>query len=198
MDARIKAIEFIEDKHEYWFTDEQGRHRRLYGVTASIGELMGKSFPDIAIVKLATIYGHDVHKEVELWVKEGKEPSSEAGKWLVQFLQELKSKYSVSHFDAELLVSDFDSTASCIDVVAHLSDNRAILFDLKTISHFDRAYCSLQLSCYKKLYEENYKEKVVSMFVLGTTSRRAFRILPQDGLRVQKVFDMNKAKVNYH
>ena len=65
MDTRVKSIEFIEDKHEYWFTDEQGRHRRLHGVTGAIGKLMGKSFPDTDTVKLATMYGSDVHKEVE-------------------------------------------------------------------------------------------------------------------------------------
>ena len=40
MDTRVKSIEFIEDKHEYWFTDEQGRHRRLHGVTGAVGKLM--------------------------------------------------------------------------------------------------------------------------------------------------------------
>lgn len=187
MDARIKAVTFDEEKHKYWY---QGKE--LFGVTKPICKFMGKSFPDIDIVKIATLYGHDVHKESELWIKDGKEPCFEAGKWLVQFLKEIKNKYNVSHFEAELLVSDFEKIASCIDIVAHLPDKRAILFDIKTTTHFDRAYCSLQLSCYKKLYEENYGEKVEAMYVLGTKSKRAFRILMQDTLRVQKVFDMTK------
>lgn len=193
MDARIKSIEFIEDKHEYWFTDEQGHHRRLYGVTKAIGRLMGKTYPDNAIVQASAVYGHDVHKESELWIKEGREPFSEAGKWVVQYLKDMKSRCNVSHFDAELLVSDFEKTASCIDIVAHLPDGKAALFDIKTTSRFDRAYCSLQLSVYKRLYEACYGGKVSGLFVLGTKSRRAFRIIEQEAGKVQKVLDMNKA-----
>lgn len=194
MDARIKSIEFIEDKHEYWFTDEQGQHRRLFGVTTPIGKLLGKSFPDNVTIQASVIYGHDVHKESELWIKEGKEPSTEAGKWLVQYLKDMKSKYNVSHFEAELLVSDFEKTASCIDIVAHLPDRKAILFDIKTTSHFDRAYCSLQLSVYKKLYEQCYEDNIIGMFVLGTKSKRAFRILEQEQTKVDKILAMNKGE----
>ena len=194
MDTRIKSIEFIEDKHEYWFTDEQGQHRRLFGVTTPIGKLMGKSFPDNVTIQASVIYGHDVHKESELWIKEGKEPSTEAGKWLVQYLKDMKSKYNVSHFDAELLVSDFEKTASCIDIVAHLPDRKAILFDIKTTSHFDRAYCSLQLSVYKRLYEACYGGTVCGLFVLGTKSRRTFRIIEQEAGKVQKILEMNKGE----
>ena len=194
MDNRIKSIEFIEDKHEYWFTDKQGQLRRLYGVTTPIGKLMGKAFPDTVTVQASVIYGHDVHKESELWIKEGKEPSSEAGKWLVQYLKDFAWVNLVSHYEAELLVSDFEKTASCIDIVAHKEDGKAVLFDIKTTSHFDRAYCSLQLSCYKRLYEEVYGEEVTEMYVLATKSRRAFRILNQDSSKVQKIFDMNKER----
>lgn len=189
MDARIKAVTFDEENHKYWFEG-----RELFGITTPIGKLMGKSFPDNVTVQASIIYGHDVHSESELWIKENKEPSSEAGKWIVQYLKDMKSKCNVSHFDAELLVSDFEKTASCIDIVAHLTDGKAVLFDIKTTSHFDRAYCSLQLSCYQRLYEQVYGEKVEAMYVLATKSKRAFRILQQDPYRVQKVFDMNKER----
>lgn len=194
MDARIKAVTFDEENHKYWFVDSEGHHRQLFGVTGAIGKLMGKSFPDNVTVQASVIYGHDVHSESELWIKEGKEPSSEAGKWVVQYLKDMQSQCNVSHFDAELLVSDFEKTASCIDIVAHLPKGKAVLFDIKTTSHFDRAYCSLQLSCYKRMFEACYDEKVEAMYVLATKSKRAFRILQQDPSRVQKVFDMNKER----
>ena len=190
MDARIKAVTFDEENHKYWFEGKE-----LFGVTTPIGKLMGKSFPDNVTIQASVIYGHDVHKESELWIKEGKEPSSEAGKWVVQYLKDMKSQYNVSHFDAELLVSDFEKTASCIDIVAHLPDRKAVLFDIKTTSHFDRAYCSLQLSVYKRLYEACYGETVCGLFVLGTKSKRTFRIIEQEASKVQKILDMNK-KVN--
>lgn len=191
MDARIKAVEFIPDKHEYWYT-EGNVHKQLHGVTTPIGKLMNKSFPDTVLVQAATIYGHDVHSESELWIKEGKEPSSEAGKWVVQYLKELQIKYNVVKYEAELLVSDFIGTASCIDIVAHLTDGKAVLFDIKTTSHFDRAYCSLQLSVYKKLYEACYGGTVCGLFVLGTKSKRTFRIIEQEAGKVQKILEMNK------
>ena len=73
------------------------------------------------------------------------------------------------------------------------NDNgKAWLFDIKTTSHFDREYCSLQLSVYKKLYEENYGETVEGMFVLGTKSKRRFRILDQGESKVNKILAMNK------
>ena len=191
MDSRICQVEFIEDKHEYWYTEGNVR-KRLHGVTGAIGKLMGKSFPDTVLVQAATIYGHDVHSESELWIKEGKEPSSEAGKWVVQYLKEFQIKYNVVKYEAELLVSDFIGTASCIDIVAHLADGNSLLFDIKTTSHFDRAYCSLQLSVYKKLYEACYGGTVCGLFVLGTKSRRTFRIIEQEAGKVQKILEMNK------
>ena len=191
MDNRIKAVEFIPDKHEYWYT-EGNVHKQLHGVTTPIGKLMNKSFPDTVLVQAATIYGHDVHSESELWIKEGKEPSSEAGKWVVQYLKEFQIKYNVVKYEAELLVSDFIGTASCIDIVAHLPDGKAVLFDIKTTSHFDRAYCSLQLSVYKKLYEACYGRTVCGLFVLGTKSKRTFRIIEQEASKVQKILEMNK------
>lgn len=189
MDTKIRAVTFDEENHKYFFEG-----RELHGVTGAIGKLLGKSFPDTDTVKLAVIYGHDVHKDSEMWIKEGREPSSESGRWVTQYLKDFKSVVGVRKFEAELLVSDFKSTASCIDIVAHLKDGKAVLFDIKTTSKFDREYCSLQLSCYKRLYEEVYGETVTAMYVLATKSRRAFRILEQDKSKVQKVFDMNKEK----
>lgn len=186
MDTKIKAVTFDEENHRYFFEG-----RELHGVTGAIGRLLGKSFPDNDTVKLAVIYGHDVHKDSEMWIKEGREPSSESGRWITEYLKDFQSVVGVLKFEAELLVSDFKSTASCIDIVAHLKDGKAVLFDIKTTSKFDREYCSLQLSCYKRLYEEVYGETVTAMYVLATKSRRAFRILEQDKSKVQKVFDIN-------
>lgn len=193
MDKRLKQVEFIADKHEYWYT-EGNTHKQLHGVTGAIGKLMNKSFPNTVLVQVSTIYGHDVHSESELWIKEGKEPSTQAGKWLIQQLKEFQIKYNVVKYEAELLVSDFMGTASCIDIVAHLADGNSVLFDIKTTSHFDREYCSLQLSVYKKLYEHNYGENVLGMYVLGTKSKRAFRIIQQEDSKVNKILEMNKGE----
>lgn len=191
MDSRIKAIEFDEENHKYWYT-EGNTHKQLHGVTGAIGKLMNKSFPDTLLVQVSTIYGHDVHSESELWIKEGKEPSTQAGKWIIQQLKKFKIKHNVVKYEAELLVSDFMGTASCIDIVAHLADGNSVLFDIKTTSHFDRAYCSLQLSVYKRLFESCYDTKVNAMFVISTKAKRFFRILQQEDYKVNKILNMNK------
>ena len=189
-DTRVKAIEFDEENHKYFFDGKE-----LHGVTGAIGKLMGKSFPNTDVVKLATLYGSDVHKEVELYYNENtNQLSTEGAKWVVQELTEIaKCRVHNSNvkIECELMVSDFEGTASKIDVVMHTTDG-AYLFDVKTTSHFDREYCSLQLSVYKKLFEQNYNEHVLGMYVLGTKSKRAFRIIQQEDSRVNKILNMNK------
>lgn len=188
-DARIKAVVFDETAHRYTYGG-----RELFGVTGTIGSLLGKSFPDTLVVQAGTVYGHDVHKECELWLKEGRKPSTMAGKWLVGTLEEFRLAHGVDRYEAELIVSDFEGTASCIDIVAHHKDGSVTLFDIKTTSVFDRAYCSLQLSAYKRMYEACYDGKVKDLFVLSTKTRRQFRILVQDGQRVDLIFKKNKEK----
>lgn len=186
LDTRIKAVIFDEEKHKYWFEG-----RELHGVTGAIGKLMGKSFPDTVLVQAATIYGSDVHKEVENYYNSNsKILSSDGAKWVVEYLEQFKLKHFVNKIECEVMVSDFEGTASKIDVVVR-TDVGSYIFDIKTTSRFDRTYCSLQLSVYKKLYEHNYSENVLGMYVLGTKSKRAFRIIQQEDSKVEKILNMN-------
>ena len=162
MDSRIYQVEFIEDKHEYWYTEGNVR-KRLHGVTGAIGKLLGKSFPDTDVVRLATMYGSDVHKEVENYYNNNGKLSTEAAKWVVSELSRkadellIDVKDSVEDIKCEVLVADFEGTASKVDVVMRTREGNVGLFDIKTTSHFDRSYCSRQLSVYKKLYEACYR-----------------------------------------
>lgn len=192
MDNRIKAVTFDEETHKYYYNGKE-----LHGITGTIGKLMGKSFPDTEVVQLATMYGVDVHKEIENYYNNGGKVlsnddtlSTEAAKWIVD---ELGKVSDVNRIECEVMVSDFEGTASKVDVVMHLKDDTVRLYDIKTTSHFDRAYCSLQLSVYKRLYEACYDEKVSGLFVLGTKAKRTFRIIEQDKNKVQKVLDINKS-----
>lgn len=200
MDKRIYQVEFIEDKHEYWFVDTEGHHRQLNGITSAIGKLLGKNFPDTDIVHLASIYGLDVHKEVENYFNlhgnyfNDSELSSEGAKWVVETLKDFCSFRTElpASIECEVMVSDFEGTASKVDVVVRERNGKAWLFDIKTTSKFDREYCSLQLSVYKELYERCYDEKVEGLYVLGTKAKRSFRIINQDESRVKKILEMNK------
>lgn len=193
MDNRIKAVTFDEEAHKYFYNGKE-----LHGVTGAIRKLMGKSFPDTDVVRLATMYGSDVHKELENYYNNNGKLSTEAAKWVVSELSRkadellIDVKDSVEDIKCEVMVSDLEGTASKVDVVMRTLEGNVWLFDIKTTSHFDRAYCSLQLSVYKKLYEACYGGNVCGLFVLGTKSKRTFRIIEQEASKVQKVLEMNK------
>ena len=195
MDTRIKAVTFNEEEHKYFYEGKE-----LHGVTGAIGKLMGKSFPDTDVVKIATMYGTDVHKEVENYFNKhnhwfnDSQFSTEGAKWVVEELRRFCDSLILDRatsVECEVLVSDFEGTASKVDVVVTTVEGVAYLFDIKTTSKFDRSYCSLQLSVYKKLFEACYGT-VDRMFVLGTKAKRRFRIIEQDDSKVQKIMEMNK------
>ena len=192
IDERIRAVIFNEEEHSYWYNG-----KALHGVTGAIGKMLGKSFPDTDTVKIATLYGHDVHSEVEHYFNDGrKDLSSEGAKWVVDTMEHWGDKLfgdRVEEIKSEVMVSDFESTASKVDLVLRTLSGNDVLFDIKTTSTFNREYCSLQLSVYKKLYEQNYNRNVTGLFVLGTKSRRAFRIIEQPSSKVDKILGMNKA-----
>lgn len=193
IDPRIKAVEFDEERHKYFFGGKE-----LRGVTGAIGKLLGKSFPDTDTVRLAALYGSDVHKEIEnyfnlhgLWFGDGK-LSTEGAKWAVEELKRFCDENGAESVECEVMVSDFEGTASKVDVVVRSRDGKAWLFDVKTTSRFDREYCSLQLSVYKRLFEECYGSEALGMFVLGTKSRRLFRILEREPAKVERILAMNR------
>lgn len=198
MDNRIKAVTFDDENHKYWYNGKE-----LYGVTTPICKIMGKKFPDTDRVKLATMYGSDVHKEVERYFNNhsyrfnDSELSTEGAKWVVEELKRKADEWLLDFIDTiecEVMVSDFEGTASKVDVVMRTTSGNVWLFDIKTTSTFDRPYCSLQLSIYKKLYEQNYGGTVCGLFVLGTKAKRCFRIIEQSQAKVDMILCMNRAK----
>lgn len=198
MDTRIKAVTFDEEAHKYFYNGKE-----LHGVTGAIGKLMGKSFPSTDVVKLATMYGSDVHKEVENyfnnhdhWFNDS-ELSTEGAKWIIEELKRFCDSLILDRatsIECEVMVSDFEGTASKVDIVIRTVEGNAYLFDIKTTSHFDRAYCSLQLSVYSRLFESCYDTKVNAMFVIGTKAKRFFRIIQQEDSKVRKILLMNRSE----
>lgn len=190
MDNRIKAVMFDEKEHKYWYNGKE-----LHGVTTVIGEMMGKHFPENDKVMLATLYGRDVHKEIENYYNKNISVSSEGAKWVLEELDRFINTCTldpIRKIECEVMVSDFIGTASKVDVVAWHESGKATLFDIKTTSKFEREYCSLQLSVYKRLFESCYDTDVYGLFVLGTKSKRTFRIIQQSDTKVMKILAMNK------
>ena len=192
IDERIRTVIFNEEEHSYWYNGKE-----LHGVTGAIGKMLSKSFPDNDTVVLATMYGHDVHSEVEHYFNDGrKELSTKGAKWVADTMEHWEEKLfgdRVEEIKSEVMVSDFEGTASKVDLVLRTLSGNDVLFDIKTTTTFNREYCSLQLSVYKKLYEQNYNRNVTGLYVLGTKSKRAFRIIEQPLSKVEKILGMNKA-----
>lgn len=184
----IRQVEFNEEEHVYTY-----KGRKLNGVTSCIARKLGKSFPDTVKVQLACSYGSQIHKESERWIEEGLMPDTENGKWVVDNLIEFRKKVgniSASKYSAEVRVSDFENTASNVDVVLHTPEG-VYLADIKT-GQFDRHYCTLQLNAYRLMYENSYNEKVLGLFVLNTKAKRLFKIFACNDEEILKLLEENK------
>lgn len=182
----IKEVVFDSERHTYTY-----RGRRLLGVTDAIGRSLGKSFPDNERVRLASMYGSTVHEEVERCINERKCDFTTKATQFV--LDTLKERFPCHVLSAEVMVSDFDSTASKVDVVAVSPDGEgAVLFDIKTTRNFDREYCTRQLNVYRVLYEMTYRIDVKSLYVIQTKDCFLYPIALRDSGTVDYIFKMNR------
>lgn len=181
----IKDVIFDEDKHEYWYHGKQ-----LKGVTSAIAKKLGKTYPKTALTSMACSYGSQVHKEVENYINSGKLPSTSGGLWVVNELNYPPYLFT-DRKEAELRVSDFEGTASNVDIVLYDAFDGAFLIDIKT-GMFDRKYCTLQLNAYRVMFEHCYGIPVHHMSVLHTKSKHRFNILQIDDEEVYKLLEMNK------
>ena len=186
--GNIANVQFDEVAHRYFYEG-----RELKGVTTAIAKKLGKNFPqNSTTVQLACSYGSQVHKEIERWIEEGKEPDTENGKWLKDAIIDFQSKVGrvdTQKLGAEVRVSDFENTASNVDIVLHTLEG-VFLFDIKT-GGFDRKYCTMQLNAYRIMYENSYDEKVLGLYVLNTKSKRIFAIFACDDKDILKLLEDN-------
>lgn len=190
--GNISQVQFDEAAHRYMYFDGT-TVRELKGVTAAIARRLGKNFPQSSTtVQLACSYGSQVHKEIERWIEEGKEPDTENGRWLKDAIIDFQNKaggVDTQKLNAEVTVSDFETTASNVDIVLHTLEG-VFLFDIKT-GGFDRKYCTMQLNAYRLMYGNSYGEKVLGLYVLNTKSRRTFNILACDDKDILRLLEDN-------
>lgn len=186
--GNIANVQFDEVAHRYFYEGHE-----LSGVTQAIARKLGKNFPkNSTVVQLACSYGSQVHKEIERWIEESREVETENGKWLKEAIidfQNKAGKVETQKLNSEVTVSDFEKTASNVDIVLHTLEG-VFLFDIKTGS-FDRKYCTYQLNAYRLMYENSYKEKVLGLYVLNTKSKRLFQIFACDDCEILKLLEEN-------
>lgn len=190
--GNISQVQFDEVAHRYMYFDG-ATIRELKGVTTAIAKKLGKNFPqNSTTVQLACSYGSQVHKEIERWIEEGKEPDTGNGKWLKDAIIDFQNKVGrvdTQKLGSEVRVSDFENTASNVDIVLHTLEG-VFLFDIKT-GGFDRKYCTMQLNAYRLMYENSYDEKVLGLYVLNTKSKRTFAIFACDDKDILKLLEDN-------
>lgn len=184
-------IIFDDKVHSY--IDENAR--KYNGVTGAICILLGKSFPDTEKVRIYTSFGSQVHREVELYVNNGRSVVIEASKMVVGFIKNISRMYACSQIQSEVIVTDNVATASCIDLVFYCQDGEVILADIKT-GAFDRVYCTIQLQCYKAMFEKEKGLKVKKLFIISTKDENIYTIpLNTREKEVNAVFEMNKREL---
>lgn len=172
-EGNIKEVEFDEIGHRYFY-----RGHELRGITSIIGKKLNLYFPKTPAVLKKRDEGSVVHKEVQDWIEKGVTPKKEASNWIVEYLENFLKELNVGRaykFQSELLVSDFDTTASAIDVVLHVPEG-SYIFDIKT-GAFKRQYCTMQLNAYRVLFTHNYGRKILGMKVIGTKTKKEYPIL---------------------
>ena len=185
--GNIELVSFNDELHKYFYEGKE-----LKGITTTISKVCGKSFPKTPQKELACSYGSQIHKECERWIKEGVEPCMSDSIWVKNKLIELMNKYPIGTtvYSSELRVSDFDGTASNVDIVLHTTEG-VILMDIKT-GKFDRNYCTWQLNAYRLMYENCYPEKVIGMRILNTKSKCVFPIGTRDNDSILWLLEKNK------
>lgn len=125
----------------------------LQGIT---GTLIRRAFPDKykdvdpEVLAEAARKGHELHEAIQNFDRFGITSGDER----VNNYVELKQGSGLITVENEYLVSDNEHYASSIDVVMENKQGEVVLADIKTTYTLDRASTALQLSIYKRWFEQ--------------------------------------------
>ncbi len=143
----------------------------LQGIT---GTLIKRAFPDKykdidpEVLAEAARKGHELHEAIQNFDRFGIVSDDER----VKNYAELKQGSGLVTVENEYLVSDNEHYASSIDVVLENVTGDVVLVDIKTTYTLDRASTALQLSIYKRWFEQqNEGVKVSSICALWLPNR---------------------------
>lgn len=143
----------------------------LQGIT---GTLIKRAFPDKykdidpEVLAEAARKGHELHEAIQNYDRFGIASDDER----VKNYAELKQGSGLVTVENEYLVSDNEHYASSIDVVMENRQGEVVLADIKTTYTLDRASTALQLSIYKRWFEQqNEGLKVAHICALWLPNR---------------------------
>jgi hypothetical protein len=177
------GVEFIEDKHEYWYKGKQ-----LSGVTGLISKKLGLKMPQ-EFVEEHQMEGTHVHKAVQKWIETGDPESIHPGvEWLTStFYNHYPDRVATFAVFSEVLVSDFSQYASSVDIVASLGNAGLVdIFDIKK-GRMNRQYVTYQLNIYRYFIERYAQRKVRNMVCISLRDREYYDIFPKNVTQVEKL-----------
>lgn len=162
-------VRFDEEQHRYWLGDKE-----LKGITST---LIHRAFPDkykdVApeVLANAARKGHELHELIEYHDLFNTSVDEHADQRVVCY-ERMKEQFGLTTVANEYLVSDCEHYASCIDLVFVNRNGEICLGDIKTTWNLDRQSTALQLSIYKRLFEQqNQGMKVSDIFALWMPNR---------------------------
>jgi hypothetical protein len=182
------GVEFIEDKHEYWYKGKQ-----LSGITGLITKKLGLKMPQ-EFVEEHQMEGIHVHKAVQKWIETGDPDSVHPGvKWLIETFahnpETGKPEHPTHSYQtaySEVLVTDFKQYASAVDIVWERPDNGLMIYDIKK-GVFKREYVTWQLSIYKYFLETYAKKTVRNCVCICIKDKEYYDIFPKPREQVEKL-----------
>ena len=168
-----QKIVFNEEKHTYSY-----KGKPMSGITGIIGKHVGKDFSKAgAFVEPYTEFGKQVHKDIEDYLFHGTYPEHPTSRYAVDWIIE-RFKFKKVAIYPEVLIGDYDTVATAVDIVIVDEDGWCTLIDTKT-GNFDREYCSWQLGINKYLIEIDGDWRVKDTFVLSTKDKFIYRVIPK-------------------
>jgi len=173
------GVEFDEEKHEYFY-----KGKRLSGITGIISSHLGKKYSDFT--EEYREEGLHTHKAVQKYIETGEAGSVHPG--VVWLTGELKHRYIRQALFSEVLVSDFKSYASLVDIIAEDEDDDRLLdiFDIKT-GKMQRESVTWQLSVYKYLIESYTAYRVRDCFCISLKDEEFWPVFAKAGKEVEKL-----------
>ena len=167
IELRRSSVIFDEQQHRYFLNGEE-----LQGVTST---LLRRAFPDKykdidpAVLANAAAKGHALHVAIELYDSFGQNAT---GDERITAYEQLKATRGLTTLENEYLVSDGEHYASSIDIVMQDQNGDICLVDVKSTYTLDKQSTGLQLSIYKRFFEQqNPRLKVEHIYALWMPNR---------------------------
>ena len=150
------GVVFNEQDHTYFLGEKQ-----LQGITSTlVHRVYPHEYDNVSQEKLMerAEYGHKVHDMLEFCITNGLD--SEMPEWTM--FKQIVQEHELQIVRCEYIVTDFEHYASPIDVVLMREDGKIVLGDIKTNWKAPIEKGTVQLSWYKRRFEEMNPELEVA------------------------------------